>query len=109
MAASLEGAHSLETDELFRDGNRAYALEALGRKSEADTEIAIFEKKYGAKAPGMIGQWYECHNDFDHASVWLDRAYRQRDTSLLWTDECGRNLFSDPRYRPFLRKMKLLQ
>ena len=106
-AALAEDA--LETDEMFRDSVRPYAFEALGRKSEADTEIAIFEKKYGAKAPGMIGQWYLCHNDFDHASVWFDRAYRQRDTSLLWNDECRRNLFSDHRYAPFLRKMQLLQ
>jgi hypothetical protein len=81
------------------------AVRALGRKGEADADIAMTEKKYGAQAPGALARWYVCHRDFDRASVWLDRAYRQRDTSLLWADECRRNLFSDPRYKAFLREM----
>ena len=94
-----------EGDDFFREAFRPSALEALGRKSEADADIAMIEKKYGAKAPGVLGRWYVCHGDFDRASVWLDRAYRQRDTTLLWADECRKKLLSDPRYKAFVRKM----
>jgi len=96
-----------EGDGFFRQAFRPYALEALGRKGEADAVIAATEKQYAAQAPGLLGRWYECHGDVDRASVWLDRAYRQRDTVLLWTDPCRRKLSSDPRYKAFLREMNL--
>ena len=95
-----------EGDDFWQIFRRPYALEALGRKSEAEADIAMTESKYGATAPGVLGWWYECHGDFDRASVWLERAYRQRDTTLLWADPCRRNLLSDHRYKAFLRKMQ---
>jgi hypothetical protein len=44
----------------------------------------------------------------DRAFVWLDRAYRQRDSGLAWTkaDPCFKNLAPDPRWKALLRKFK---
>ena len=96
-----------EDDDFQRLMFRPYALEALGRKVEADADIAATERDYGAKRPGVLGRWYECHRDFDRASLWFDRAYRQRDTSLLWADWCRRSLLSDPRYLALRRQVGL--
>jgi hypothetical protein len=45
----------------------------------------------------------------DQAFTWLDGAYRQQDLNL-WlfkTSVAFKNLESDPRYKVFLKKMKL--
>jgi hypothetical protein len=43
--------------------------------------------------------------------VWLDRAYIQKDVELYWIkgDPLLKNLENDPRYKVFLRKMKLTE
>jgi Flp pilus assembly protein TadD len=98
-----------EADDLFRETGRAYALDALGRKSEADREIAIVEKKYAARPAVNIAAFYAHREDFARAFAWLDSAYRQHDADLVhlkW--KLGmKNLEPDPRYKAFLRKMKL--
>jgi hypothetical protein len=45
----------------------------------------------------------------DKAFEWLERAYEQRDGGLseIKGDPLLRSLEHDPRYRPFLQKMKL--
>lgn len=98
-----------ETDDLFREPSRPLALDALRRKSEADRDFAMVEKKYAAKAPGIIAELYGCRKDLDRAFAWLDTAYRQHDTELvhLKLNLCMKNLEPDPRYKVFLRKMKL--
>jgi len=51
---------------------------------------------------------YACRKQPDRAFVWLDRAYRQRDSGLAWTkaDPCFKNLAPDPRWKALLRKFK---
>ena len=47
--------------------------------------------------------------EVDSAFEWLNRAYETRDGGLSWAlgDPSFRNLYDDPRWRPFLMKMKL--
>jgi adenylate cyclase len=102
-------------DEIQRDDSPAYrqaglplALDALGRRSEADRELTIAESKWNGMAY-QISYVYAARNDTDRAMYWLERAYRQHDTGLLSMkhDPMLRNLEHDPRYKTFLRKMNL--
>jgi hypothetical protein len=98
-----------DSDDLYRETSRPCALDALGRKSEADRGIEIVEQKYAARAAVNIAVFYARREDSDRAFAWLDSAYRQHDPGLVdpkWK-LCMENLQSDPRYKAFLRKMKL--
>jgi TolB-like protein/DNA-binding winged helix-turn-helix (wHTH) protein/Tfp pilus assembly protein PilF len=86
------------------------ALDALGRKSEADRALAVAVKNLGDSSPYLIGQIYAHRNDLDQAFVWLDRAYQERDGGLplhLKGDPLLKNLRQDPRYKALLKKMNL--
>jgi len=114
LLASGEPAAALaemqkDTDEMFRETSRPYALDALDRKSDADRELAIVEKKYAARSAAIFAGVYACRKDFDRAFDWLDLAYRQRDPALitLTSSPCPKILVSDPRYKPLRSKMKL--
>jgi hypothetical protein len=52
---------------------------------------------------------YACRNDRNLALQWLDRAYKQKDASLVEIvgEPLFKNLPADPRYRAFPRKMNL--
>jgi hypothetical protein len=49
------------------------------------------------------------HGRLDDAFEWLERAYVQRDTGIPFTKTSLllRNLQADPRWRPFLEKLRL--
>jgi TolB-like protein/DNA-binding winged helix-turn-helix (wHTH) protein/Tfp pilus assembly protein PilF len=98
-----------ESNEIFRETTRPYALDALGRKSDADRELEVVENKYAASATTLIAVFYACRNDLDRAFDWLDRAHRQHDPGLIYlrANPCIGNLASDPRYKAFRGKMKL--
>ncbi len=97
-----------ETDDMWRQISVPFALDALGRKSEADEEVATLEAKYGAHAPAAIGYFYACRKDADRAILWLDRAFRQHILDITSAaHSCLRNLNSDPRYKALLHKMNL--
>jgi TolB-like protein/DNA-binding winged helix-turn-helix (wHTH) protein/Tfp pilus assembly protein PilF len=86
------------------------ALDALGRKSEADRALAVTVEKLGDIAPYLIGQIYAHRNDLDPAFAWLDRAYQERDGGLplhLKGDPLLKNLRQDSRYKALLKKMNL--
>jgi TolB-like protein/cytochrome c-type biogenesis protein CcmH/NrfG len=98
-----------EADEDWRRAYLPLAHDALGRKAEADAELAVLESKYAAAWPSQIAAIYARRNDFDRAFLWLDRAYQQRDYQVarIKVDWLVSNLRGDPRYKALLRKMKL--
>jgi TolB-like protein/Flp pilus assembly protein TadD len=85
----------------------AMALDALGRRGEADQELAAAERF--ANVAYNIAQVYALRGDPDRAFTWLERAYRQRDSGMpqMKVDVMLKNLRGDPRYAALLRKMKL--
>ena len=107
--AALEQMNQ-ETDERYREAGRALALDALGRRGEADRALAEAESKYPQVVQYPIALVYANHDDRDRAFAWLDRAYQLHDgwipTWLPW-DPLLSNLRSDSRYKAFLRKMNL--
>jgi adenylate cyclase len=89
---------------------RVVALDSLGRKAEADAALANLKKNHADRHATGIALIYANRGEFDAAFQWLDRAYRQREASLL-NLKIGpffRNLHSDPRFDFFLRKLNLI-
>ena len=88
-----------------------YALTyyALGRKKESDAALSEFIDKFHASSAYHIAQVYAFRNQVDKAFEWLDRAYYQRDPSLMSTkiDPLLKSLHGDPRYAVFLKKLHL--
>ncbi|MGC1389250.1 MAG: TIR domain-containing protein [Steroidobacteraceae bacterium] len=85
------------------------ALDALGRRREADDVLTSAEQKYGNGMAYQIACVYAGRKDLDRTFQWLDRAYKQRDGGLnaLKVDPMLQNVRQDPRYKTLLLKMNL--
>jgi tetratricopeptide (TPR) repeat protein len=88
-----------------------YALTyyALGRKKESDAALSELMIKYNASNASEIAQVYAFRNQTDEAFEWLDRAYAQRDPSLMSTkiEPLLKSLHNDPRFAALLKKLNL--
>jgi TolB-like protein/Flp pilus assembly protein TadD len=98
-----------EPDRDFHAAGMPLALDALGRKSDADRALAEAEKTAAGGASYQIALIHAARKDTDGAFAWLDRAYRQRDAGMLWikADPLLKSLRPDPRFQELLRKMHL--
>lgn len=87
----------------------ALANHALGRNQAAQTELKELIAKYSKQAPYNIAQVYAFRGETDRAFEWLERAYTERDAGIteFKGDPLLKNLERDPRYAPFLVKMRL--
>jgi TolB-like protein/DNA-binding winged helix-turn-helix (wHTH) protein/Flp pilus assembly protein TadD len=85
----------------------AMAYHALGREKKSDAALSELIAKY--QEPGFVADVYACRNQSDQAFEWLDRAYAQRDSSLMYTkvDPLLKNLHSDPRFAALLKKLNM--
>jgi tetratricopeptide (TPR) repeat protein len=88
-----------------------YALTcyALGRKRESDAALSELMTKYHASNAFEIATIYAFRNQTDEAFEWLDRAYAQRDPSLMFTkmEPLLNSLHNDPRFAALLKKLNL--
>jgi serine/threonine-protein kinase len=97
----------------FADENRLVympiVLQAAGRKAEADEALASLIKKYADRDAYYVAMTYAYRGDRDLALQWLERAYNQKDVSLVEIvgEPLFNNLMGDPRFEAFLRKMNL--
>ena len=109
QASAALGLMRQETDPVFRQHGLILVFDALGRSRDADRELASFEKAYALSWAYPVVEAYAGRGDMERAFDWLDRAYGQHDVGLLVVkiDPLLKNLASDPRYKAFLRKMKL--
>ena len=97
-----------ETDDEWRQSSVPFALDALGRKSEADAEIAKLEEKSAVQAAFVLAEFYACRKDVDRAILWLGRGSEQLGVDPVSTNRfCMKNLEPDPRYKALLHKMNL--
>ncbi|HEY2675801.1 MAG TPA: winged helix-turn-helix domain-containing protein [Steroidobacteraceae bacterium] len=93
----------------YRLVGSAMAYSALGLKSESDAALVPLLKIYSAYIPSGIAAVYTFRGEKDDAFKWLDRAYAQKDPLLYritFSTEFDA-LHDDPRYKAFLKKMKL--
>ena len=97
-----------ETSEESRLYGLVMAYHALGRKAESDAALATYTEKYQGMWAGSIAGLHAIRGEPDEAFEWLDRAYARREPLFsLKIDPDLANLRSDPRWLPFLRKMRL--
>ena len=98
-----------EPDEGLRRWGNALAYFALGRKSEADAALAEMERLDSNTRPSFIAEVYAYRGEIDQAFVWLERAYRQRETGLLGANNnlYLKNLHGDERWKALLSKLRL--
>ncbi|MGO9945492.1 MAG: TIR domain-containing protein [Steroidobacteraceae bacterium] len=97
-------------DKEWRIAGLPLALDALGRKDEADHALAVAVEKLSEIGPYQIALIYAHRNDLNPAFLWLDRAYQERDGALpiyLKGDPLLKNVRQDPRYKGLLKKMNL--
>jgi hypothetical protein len=82
---------------------------ALGRKKESDAALSELITKYRASNAFEIAMIYAFRNQSDEALEWLDRAYAQRDPSLMSTkvEPLLKSLYNDPRFAALLKKLNL--
>ena len=98
-----------ETEELWRLSGLPLALHALGRRRESDAALAALKGKYAGDAAYQIAEVHAFRGEADLAFEWLERAYDQRDGGVteIKYDRLMRGIVGDPRYKAFLRKLKL--
>ena len=97
-----------ESDPFWRRHGLALAYHALGRKKEAEAALAELLKE-NKEDTFQIAEVYAFRGESDKAFEWLERAYAQRDGGLaeIEGNPMLKSLEADPRYKPFLEKMRL--
>jgi adenylate cyclase len=99
----------LERDPDFRLAGPPLALDKLGRKQEADKALAeaVANEHEAHGAAYQVALIYAARGDADRAFQWLERAYRQRDSGMLWMkfDPLLQPLSRDPRFKTLLAEM----
>src|SRR5580658_9229447 len=100
---------NLESDPEFHMIGPPLALDALGRKSEADKILAeaLASKTISSSAAYQIALIYAERGQTDSAFQWLQRALQQRDAGMHWMkfDPLLKGLSSDPRFKALLVQM----
>jgi adenylate cyclase len=93
----------------FHRRGAAIAYLALGRMAEANKALDEFERNDAALFAYSISAVHARRGESDLAFKWLERAFVQHDSNLLnvHRDPWFASLHGDPRWKAFLRKMKL--
>ncbi len=98
----------LESSEAAQWLGRAAIYYALGRKADSNAALGRFIKNYPGEAY-WIAVIHASREESDAAFLSLERAFTQRDPSLLNIESQPllNSLKGDPRYKAFLKKMNL--
>jgi TolB-like protein/Tfp pilus assembly protein PilF len=98
-----------ETDEVWRSLGMSVVFHALGRRNDSEAALDTLKDKHSAEAAYQIAEVHAFRGEIDLAFEWLERAYDQRDGGLseIIGDRLMRQLTGDPRYKAFLKKLKL--
>jgi TolB-like protein/Tfp pilus assembly protein PilF len=87
----------------------AVAYSALQRQKEAEDALRDYIAEFQRTDMYMIAETYAFFGEKNKAFEWLEKAYNGRDVRLTWVkgDPLLKNLYNDPRYNAFLKKMNL--
>ena len=98
-----------ESDEPIRLLYLPIMLHAAGQLAAAEEALQAQIAEWDINGPYFVAQTYAYRGDRELAFEWLERAYRQKDLGLI--EMTGEplldNIAADPRFKAFLRKMKL--
>jgi tetratricopeptide (TPR) repeat protein len=101
---------ALESVETARWAGRAAIFHAWGRKADSDAALKrLSELTSDPNLEYLIACVHAYRGENDAAFLWLERAFAQKETFSWYIkrDPYLNPLKADPRYRAFLRKMKL--
>jgi TolB-like protein/Tfp pilus assembly protein PilF len=98
-----------EATEGARQAGLAIAYFALGRKADSDAALTRAIKEHADRYAFEIAVAYAYRKEADAAMQWLERAYAQKDSGLVYVkvELPLKNLEGDPRFKAFLKKMNL--
>ena len=98
-----------EVDETERLALLPVFLQATGRQAEANAALQAVTVRFADANAYWLAQNYAYRGDRELALQWLERAYKQQDIGLVTIvgEPLFKNLYEDPRFNAFLRKMKL--
>jgi tetratricopeptide (TPR) repeat protein len=105
-APARKGVGSLVSREALL---RALAYDNLGRKDEANAQLAEMETHHSKDMPFAIALVYANRGKMAEAFGWFDYAYRLRDNGLAYlkVDPLVKNVQLDPRFNQLLNKLGL--
>ena len=106
---AAQQAVAQEPDEGWRLVGQALVFHRVGRSAESDAAVKALTTGFSADMPFQIAEVRAYRGEIDLAFEWLERARTIRDTGFLEMkgDPLLKNLERDPRYRAFLRKIRL--
>jgi TolB-like protein/Tfp pilus assembly protein PilF len=98
-----------ETADIGKRQGLAMAYYALGNIADSDAMLAWMIKEHADDNAWGISVGYAFRGQSDEAMRWLERAYAQKESSLLYIKAYPalNPLKADPRYKAFLKKMNL--
>jgi TolB-like protein/class 3 adenylate cyclase/Flp pilus assembly protein TadD len=102
-------AFEAEVIEYFRLQGLALVEYAQGRRAKSDAALRGLIDKYAQESAYQVAEVYAYRGEVDVAFQWLERAYAQHDPGLSGSKSNAllRSLHGDPRWQPFLEKMRL--
>jgi TolB-like protein len=118
LALLYRGDPAAAVTEIKRESNLmeqswalALAYHALGRAADSNAAMTRLIAGGAGNYAYEVAEIYAYRGERDEALKWLERAYVQKDATLKWIlrDPTMAKLESDPRYKAFLRKMKLVE
>jgi hypothetical protein len=98
-----------ESDDMRKLWSLAIVDWTLGRTTESDEALAQLERNYGDSAAYQVAEVRAVRRDFDAAFEWLERAFETRDAGVARakTSTLLNPLHGDPRWRAFMRRIRL--
>jgi tetratricopeptide (TPR) repeat protein len=99
-----------EPDSGFRLWALAIVHGSLGNRPESERSLQELIEKHGHLGAQQVAQAYASRGESDDAFAWLERSFEQRDSGIIETlaTRTFSSLHSDPRWKPFLMKIGLL-
>jgi len=106
--AEYQRAEEISPGNIQLRGNQAYIYALMGKKAEAEKILEQLERNAKmTRAPGMIAMVPTALGRKQGALSWLERAYEERDTSMLSLKAYAFDpLRSEPRFQHLVHRMK---
>jgi serine/threonine-protein kinase len=110
--AEIQKAYSLLEESTMILAGLGWAYGTAGKRNEAIKVLAELRERSKSQfvRPYFFAKIHSSLGERDAAFEWLEKAYEARDVSLpfILNDESLVNLHDDPRFRSFLKRMRLI-